>query len=77
MRIARFDEGRVGLVVGEELVDVTDVLGIDPAEWPPVGPNRLIRDFDSLRPRLEEAAASAPRRPLASVRLRTPVPAAT
>ena len=27
MRIARFDDDRIGVVVGEEIVDVTDALG--------------------------------------------------
>ena len=74
MRIARFDEGRTGVVVGDEVVDVTDVLGLDPGEWPPVGPNRLIAAWTSYAGRLADAVAEAPRRPLSSVVLRTPVP---
>lgn len=35
MRIARFDEGRTGVVVGDEVVDVTDVLGLDPGSGLP------------------------------------------
>jgi len=80
MKLARFDEGRLGVVVGEdaaEIVDVTEVLGVDPAEWPPVGPNRLIRDFAEHAEALAQAAASGFRIPLASVILRTPVPAAS
>lgn len=30
MKIARFNEGRIGIVVGEELLDVTDAVGVDP-----------------------------------------------
>ena len=77
MKLARFDDGRVGVVVGDEIVDVTAEVGIDPAEWPEVGPNRLIRDFDQYVDRIEKALPSAPRLPLASVTLRTPVPAAS
>lgn len=77
MRIARFDEGRTGVVVGDEMVDVTDVLGHDPAEWPPAGPNRLIAQWSSYAGSLAEAVAEAPRRPLSSVVLRTPVPFAS
>lgn len=77
MRIARFDEGRTGVVVGDEMVDVTDALGHDPAEWPPVGPNRLIAQWSSYAGSLAEAVAEAPRRPLSSVVLRAPVPFAS
>lgn len=74
MRIARFDGGRIGVVVGEEIVDVTDACGVDPAEWPAVGSLRVIRDFAALRPVIERALESGPRRPLGDVRLETPVP---
>lgn len=74
MRIARFDGGRIGVVDGDSIVDVTAVCGVDPAEWPAVGPLRLIRDFAALRPAIEAALPSAPRLPLADVRLETPVP---
>lgn len=74
MRLARFDGGRIGVVEGDEIVDVTAVCGVDPAEWPAVGPLRLIRDFVRLRPQIEAALPSAPRQALAAVRLETPVP---
>lgn len=77
MKIARFDEGRIGVVVGDELVDVTDTVGIDPTEWPAGGPNRLIRDFAQHADAIAATLESAPRIPLASVTLRTPVPAAS
>jgi len=74
LKIARFDEGRIGIVTGDEIVDVTAACGIDAAEWPPVGPLRLIAGFETLRPALEAALATAPRRKLAEVRLLAPVP---
>jgi 2-keto-4-pentenoate hydratase/2-oxohepta-3-ene-1,7-dioic acid hydratase in catechol pathway len=74
VRIARFDGGRIGVVVGEDIVDVSAAAGVTPGEWPPVGPVRLIRDFDALRPAIEAAAATGAKLPLASVRLETPVP---
>ncbi|WP_374420192.1 fumarylacetoacetate hydrolase family protein [Novosphingobium arvoryzae] len=74
MRIARFDGGKIGVVDGDSIVDVTAVCGIDPAEWPAVGPLRLIRDFAALRPAIEAALPTAPRHALADVRLETPVP---
>lgn len=74
MRIARFDGGRIGVVDGDSIVDVTAICEVDPAEWPAVGPLRLIRDFAVLRPAIEAALPSAPRHALADVRLETPVP---
>lgn len=74
MRLARFDGGRIGICIDEEIVDVTDICGVDTGEWPAVAPLRLIRDFASLKPRIEAALPTLPRRPLADVRLETPVP---
>lgn len=74
MRLARFNGGRIGIVEGETIADVTEACGVDPAEWPAVAPLRLIRDFVALRPVIEAALPGASRLPLASVRLETPVP---
>ncbi|MFM6851887.1 MAG: fumarylacetoacetate hydrolase family protein [Terrabacter sp.] len=74
MRIARFDDDRIGVVVGEGIVDVTDALEISAGEWPPVGMNRLIRDFPIVGPVLARAAARGLVHPLSEVTLRTPVP---
>ncbi|WP_346893277.1 fumarylacetoacetate hydrolase family protein [uncultured Roseibium sp.] len=74
MKLARFDNGRIGVVAGSQIVDVTEALGLDPDEWPPVAPVRLISDFDRLRPVLEQAAATGTPVPLSEVTLRTPVP---
>ncbi len=76
MKITRFDNGQIGLVIDDRIVDVSDVLDDDVHAWLPVAMNRLIADFARLRPALE-AAAQRPGVPLASVTLRTPVPAAS
>ncbi len=76
MKITRFDQGQVGIVVGDRIVDVSDVVGGDVHAGPPVAMNRLIADFARFRPALE-AAAQRPGVPLASVKLLTPVPAAS
>jgi 2-keto-4-pentenoate hydratase/2-oxohepta-3-ene-1,7-dioic acid hydratase in catechol pathway len=75
MRLAIFDEQRLGIVTGGTVADVTDAL-----PWPhdpdPVTAGwwrRLCRDFPNVRDRLASAAASATPRPLDSVRLRAPV----
>lgn len=74
MKIARFGKGQVGVVVGDEVVDVTQAAGIDATEWPPVGPNRLIAEFDQRREAIEAAVATGTRTPLADAQLLTPVP---
>lgn len=73
MKIASFDGGRIGVVVGDEIVDVTTLGGAAPGSWPPVGMLRLIADFARLKPELQHAIATAPRRRLDSVRLETPI----
>lgn len=75
MKIARYNEGRIGVVVdAEHLVDVTELVGADATAWPPVASLRLIADFERLRPRIEEALPGLARIALRDVTLRTPVP---
>lgn len=74
MRLARFDGGRIGICIGDDIVDVTQICGVDTGEWPAVGPLRVIRDFAAIRLQIEAALPSLPRRRLTEVRLETPVP---
>ncbi|OYX92584.1 MAG: fumarylacetoacetate hydrolase, partial [Novosphingobium sp. 35-62-5] len=74
MRLARFDSGRIGICIDNDIVDVTEICGVDTGEWPAVGPLRVIRDFASLKPQIEAALPSLVRQPLADVRLETPIP---
>jgi len=72
MRLVGFGEGRIGIARDERVVDVTELCGIDPEAWPPVGMIRLIADFAAIRPRLETVDWSTAV-PLASVALRSPI----
>jgi 2-keto-4-pentenoate hydratase/2-oxohepta-3-ene-1,7-dioic acid hydratase in catechol pathway len=74
MRIARFNDNRIGVVTGDSIVDVTDIVHGEPESWPPVAMNRLIANFSEYRGKLDRAAQSGKSVPLASVRLLTPVP---
>jgi 2-keto-4-pentenoate hydratase/2-oxohepta-3-ene-1,7-dioic acid hydratase in catechol pathway len=74
MKIARFNGGRIGIVSDGTIRDVTAAAKVDPAEWPPVAPLRLIRDFPMLRQSLMTAAQSAEPMRIDQVRLDTPVP---
>ncbi|HZT06165.1 MAG TPA: fumarylacetoacetate hydrolase family protein [Chloroflexota bacterium] len=75
MRLALFDDYRLGVVEGDQLADVTDALDEHDTEWPFVFVPRTIIHFDRVRPRIESKLASARRIPLAQVRLRPPTPA--
>jgi len=74
MKIARFNGGKIGIVTGDRIVDVTAVCGVDTAEWPPVGMNRVIKNFAALRPKIEAALKTAASEPLSGVHLETPIP---
>jgi 2-keto-4-pentenoate hydratase/2-oxohepta-3-ene-1,7-dioic acid hydratase in catechol pathway len=75
MKITRFNEGRIGVVVDERhLADITALVGEDASDWPPTGTVRLIARFDALRPVIEQALPALPRLPLDQIRLLTPVP---
>jgi 2-keto-4-pentenoate hydratase/2-oxohepta-3-ene-1,7-dioic acid hydratase in catechol pathway len=72
VKLARFDDGRIGVVRGDEVIDVSDIAGAANEPWPPVAMTRLIADFARLRPRLESASAKATK--LSRAKLLTPIP---
>ncbi|MGF7135269.1 2-keto-4-pentenoate hydratase/2-oxohepta-3-ene-1,7-dioic acid hydratase in catechol pathway [Paraburkholderia sp. EB58] len=73
MKLASFNGGHIGVVIGDEIVDVTAQVNATPDAWPPVGMLHVIDRFPSLKARLEDFVQTAPRKPLAEVRLETPV----
>ena len=74
MRLCRFDQSRLGLVRGDRVTDVTDVLAALPAcRYPLPADDMLIAQLDTLRPAIEKAAASAKTFALSEVRLESPV----
>lgn len=74
MHLCRFDEDRLGLLDGDEIVDVSEVLDELPAvRWPlPLG-DLLIAHLAELQPRIAAAAKTGRRLPRASVKLTSPV----
>ena len=76
MRLALFDAARLGVVApdGGALVDVTDELPWphDPDPLTAGWWRSLCRDFPSVAPALEQAAAAGPARPIGEVTLRAP-----
>ena len=74
MRLCRFDDDRLGVVTGDEVRDVTPVVERLPARrWPFPKGDPLIEALDDLRPAIEAEAKLAPARPLAHVKLLSPV----
>jgi 2-keto-4-pentenoate hydratase/2-oxohepta-3-ene-1,7-dioic acid hydratase in catechol pathway len=74
MKIARFDDHRVGLVEGDLVYDVTSAVEGAGAAFPPVYISRLIDQWSSRRGALLRARESAVGIPLKSVDLRAPNP---
>jgi 2-keto-4-pentenoate hydratase/2-oxohepta-3-ene-1,7-dioic acid hydratase in catechol pathway len=73
MKIARFDDDRIGLIRGDKIIDVTDVADARSGEWPPVAMNRLIANFSQYRAKFERAPV-ANAKPLSQAKLLTPIP---
>jgi 2-keto-4-pentenoate hydratase/2-oxohepta-3-ene-1,7-dioic acid hydratase in catechol pathway len=73
MKLARFGADRIGIVRDDVIVDVTEIAGGTPGEWPPVAMTRLIGNYAELKRKLEHAGQGKGV-PLSSVRLLTPVP---
>ena len=74
MKLVFFDDYVLGAVVGDEVVDLSEVAKAIPHTTPGSLINGLIADYDALRSRLEAAASTGTRSPLASVILRAPLP---
>ena len=74
MRLCRFDQDRLGLVEGEEVLDVTDLFDRAPP-WPAPPGDWIIRQAVEMGPGLLAAGVSQPRLELAGVRLESPVAA--
>jgi 2-keto-4-pentenoate hydratase/2-oxohepta-3-ene-1,7-dioic acid hydratase in catechol pathway len=75
MRICRFNDDSLGLVVGDTVADVSAVLaraGTVPA-WPMPTGDWLIKNLESLKAPILDAAKSAKRIPLNQVAFRSPV----
>ncbi len=74
MRLCRFDHDRLGVVLGDGVADVTDLFDRAPP-WPQPPGDWIIRQALELAPSLGAVAAGRSWRPLASVRLESPVAA--
>ncbi len=75
MKICRYDNNRLGIVEGDEVLDVSKALAVIPRQgWPIPQGDPLILNFKRVLAAAKKLAPRAKRRPLAKVRLRAPVP---
>jgi 2-keto-4-pentenoate hydratase/2-oxohepta-3-ene-1,7-dioic acid hydratase in catechol pathway len=74
MKLAYFDEFKLGVVKGGTIVDVSAVVRDIPHTGPGDLISGLIDRFATYRARLEDAAATGTGAPLAGVRIRPPLP---
>lgn len=75
MKICRFDDDRLGLVEGEEILDVTSVVETyaPVRPWPLPTTDWLIENLASLRGAIEGAASGARRVALSDAKLLSPI----
>ncbi|MEA2907309.1 MAG: hypothetical protein QOC56_2469 [Alphaproteobacteria bacterium] len=74
MKLCRYDEDRLGVVIGNMVHDVTDVQAeIRKAARYDMKGDAVIAALPTWRGRLEEAAKKAPGKPVSSVKLLSPV----
>ena len=74
MKLAYFDDYKLGVVTGDGVVDVSSVVQDIPHTGPHDLINGLIERFAGYRPRLEEAARRGKAVAIANVRIRPPLP---
>jgi 2-keto-4-pentenoate hydratase/2-oxohepta-3-ene-1,7-dioic acid hydratase in catechol pathway len=74
MKICRFDNDRLGLVQGDEVLDVTKALEAIPAQrWPLAQGDPFILNFKKVLAMAKKLAPKAKRKKLAKVKLLSPV----
>ncbi|MBI2887466.1 MAG: fumarylacetoacetate hydrolase family protein [Chloroflexi bacterium] len=74
MKLVFFDDFKLGVLNGDRVVDAARVVADIRHDSPQDLLSKLIGSFDRYRARLEEAARSGAGVPVASVRLRSPLP---
>ena len=74
MKLCRFDDNRLGLVQGAEVIDVTAALEVvAPRRWPAPPGDALVASLDAVLARARALAPESPRHPLGAVCLKAPV----
>src|SRR5256714_10852759 len=74
MKLCIFNENRIGVAVGDEVVDVTEAFAAIPKPtWPYPRSDWVIQHFDDVRSIVERMSETGVRVPLSKVTLRAPV----
>jgi 2-keto-4-pentenoate hydratase/2-oxohepta-3-ene-1,7-dioic acid hydratase in catechol pathway len=74
MKLCRFDDDRLGVVLGDGVVDVSAAVDRLPVpRWPLPFGDPLFGQLDALRPELERLSRTGARKPLSQVKLKSPV----
>ena len=77
MKLVTYDDHRLGVVVEESVVDVSEAVP-ERDGWPWAYVLRTVEEFDRLRPGIEAlVSGGGPRKPLSEVQLLAPVPTPT
>ena len=74
MKLLFFDDFRLGVLRGDDVVDVSDAVKDIPALEPHDVIRGVIERWSEYRPKLEQAAANGQGQPLDGVRIRPPLP---
>ena len=74
MKICRFNDNRIGVVTGDQVADVTEILqSLGERKYPFPNHDLFMANLPRLLPRLKELSATAQRVPLSGVALLSPV----
>ncbi len=74
MKFCRFDDDRLGMIEGDDVIDVSAALDALPLlRWPYPPGDALCARWEAVRAAIEAALPGAARKPLAEVALRAPV----
>src|SRR5258708_2781781 len=75
MKLYRYEKNGLGIVEGDEVLDVSKALAVIPQPgWPIAQGDPLIANFKRVLAAAKKLAPRAKKKPLAKVRLRSPVP---
>src|SRR5258706_755642 len=74
MKLCRYDNNRLGIVEGDEVLDVSKALAVIPRpDWPIAQGDPLIANFKRVIAAAKKLAPRAKNKPLSKVRLPSPV----
>jgi 2-keto-4-pentenoate hydratase/2-oxohepta-3-ene-1,7-dioic acid hydratase in catechol pathway len=74
MKILRFNDDRIGVIKGDKVVDISDLISHRDIRGPQGSMDELIGKFDSYRPKIEALLAKGDGPALSSVKLLVPLP---